>query len=68
MIAAALKLDPFDPTLGVRWAAAAEREVEAMVVRVAGMSTPGQIPAWSAPEIEEWGQRHRTRERRLFRA
>ena len=68
VIAAALKLDPFDPALGVRWAAAAEGEVEAMVVRVAGLSTPAQIPAWSAPEIEEWGQRHRTSERRLFRA
>ncbi len=68
VIAAALKLDPFDPAQGVRWAAAAETEVEAMVVRVCGLSTLEQIPAWSAPGIEEWGQRHRTRERRLFRA
>ncbi len=68
VIAAALKLSPFDPPLGVRWAAEAEKEVEAMVLRVSDLSAPAEIPAWSAPQIEEWAQRHRTADRRLFRA
>jgi urease accessory protein len=68
VVAAALKLAPFDPSLGVRWAADAAVAVEAMVVRVAHARTTDDIPAHSAPLVEEWGQRHRTSERRLFRA
>jgi urease accessory protein len=68
VIAAALKLDPFDPAHGVRWAAAAGGEVEALVARVTGLTTLAEIPAYSAPLVEEWGQLHRTTERRLFRA
>ena len=68
VIAAALKLEPFDPGQGVAWAAACEVEVEALVTRVSRLTEPVQIPARSAPLIEEWGQRHRSAERRLFRA
>jgi len=68
VVAAALKLEPFDPALGVRWAADAAVGVEALVARVADVRTPGDIPAHSAPLVEEWGQHHRTSERRLFRA
>ncbi len=68
VIAAALKLVPFDPSQGVRWSAAAALEVEALVQLVAGCRTAADIPACSAPQIEEWGQRHRLSERRLFRA
>ncbi len=68
VIAAALKLRPFDPAVGVAWAAAAERDVEAMVGRVSALTDPADIPAWSAPEIEHWAQAHATTERRLFRA
>lgn len=68
VIAAALKLAPFDPSQGVRWAAAAGAEVDQLVSRTADLSSIHQIPAYSAPLIEEWGQRHRTTERRLFRA
>ena len=68
VIAASLKLSPFDPAHGVRWAAAAECDVEALVTRVSGLTRPDQVPAHGAPLIEEWGQRHRTIERRLFRA
>ncbi len=68
VVAAALKLSPFDPAVGVRWAAAAMAPVESMVSRVAGLTTIEEIPAWSAPQIEEWAQRHQVAERRLFRA
>ena len=68
VVAAALKLEPFDPSLGVRWAADAAPAVEALVARVADARRPDDIPAHSAPLVEEWGQRHRTSERRLFRA
>ena len=36
--------------------------------RVADARTTDDIPAHSAPLVEEWGQHHRTSERRLFRA
>ena len=68
VVAAALKLEPFDPSRGVRWAADAAVAVEALVARVADARTPDDVPAHSAPLVEEWGQHHRTSERRLFRA
>ena len=68
VIAAALKLQPFDPSQGVAWAAASGVEVEALVERVSGLTSTAEIPAYGAPQIEEWGQRHRGAERRLFRA
>ena len=68
VVAAALKLEPFDPSHGVRWAADAAVAVEALVARVSSARTTDDIPAHSAPLVEEWGQLHRTSERRLFRA
>jgi len=68
VVSAALKLTPFDPVEGVRWSAAAAGAVEELVLRVSGHLRTADIPAHSAPQIEEWGQRHRTTERRLFRA
>jgi urease accessory protein len=68
VIAAALKIKPFDPALGLRWAAAAGSEVELMVTRVAGLTSTAELPAHSAPQIEAWGQAHATTERRLYRA
>ena len=68
VVAAALKLKPFDPSQAVAWVAQAEAEVEQLVDRVAGLTGIEQIPAYGAPQIEEWGQRHQFAERRLFRA
>jgi urease accessory protein len=68
VLSAALKLQPFDPSQAVGWAAQAEPEVERLVDRVAGLTGTEQIPAYGAPLIEEWGQRHHHAERRLFRA
>ncbi len=68
VIAAALKLRPFDPAVGVSWVAAAGPAVEALVDRVAGLTAPEEIPARAAPQLEEWAQFHHVTERRLFRA
>ena len=68
VIAAALKLRPFDPALGVSWAMAAGVPAEALVTRVGRLSSVDQIPAVSAPLIEQWAQLHARTERRLFRA
>ena len=68
VLSAALKLEPFDPSQAVAWAALAEPAVESLVDRVARLTRTEQIPAYGAPLIEEWGQRHQLAERRLFRA
>jgi urease accessory protein len=68
VVAAALKLQPFDPSLAVAWAAQSEPEVEQLVDRVAGLTGTEQIPAYGAPLVEQWGQQHQYAERRLFRA
>jgi urease accessory protein len=68
VLAAALKLQPFDPTRAVGWAVGAEPEVERLVGATAGCTATDQIPAYGAPLIEEWGQRHELADRRLFRA
>jgi urease accessory protein len=68
VVAAALKLRPFDPAVGVAWVAAAAPAAEALVARVAGLTSVDHIPAPAAPQLEEWAQLHRNSERRLFRA
>lgn len=68
VLAAALKLRPFDPSRSVAWAARAAPEVERLIDCVAGLTSVADLPAPSAPLIEYWGQRHRDTERRLFRA
>ena len=68
VIAAALKLQPFDPSRAVTWAVQAEPEVERLAGATAGLTATDQIPAYGAPLIEEWGQRHEFATRRLFRA
>jgi len=68
VIAAALKLQPFDPSRAVTWALQAEPEVERLVGATARCIATDQIPAYGAPLIEEWGQRHELADRRLFRA
>ena len=67
-IAAALKLQPFDPAVAVAWSVAAAPEVEALVGRVAGCREIEDIPAYVAPQIEHWAELHTRTERRLFRA
>lgn len=68
VVAAALKLQPFDPTTAVAWSVAAGGAVEAMVDRVRTLRTVEEIPAYAAPQIEHWAELHTRTERRLFRA
>lgn len=68
VVAAALKLHPFDPAVAVRWTVAAGPEVEAMVARVVDCVDPDHVPAYAAPQIEHWAELHTRTERRLFRA
>jgi urease accessory protein len=68
VLAAALKLVPFDPGQNVAWAVAARPEVERLVRRVADLTCTEALPASTAPLLEQWGQHHRSTERRLFRA
>ncbi len=68
VIAAAVKLQPFDPAVAVAWAVAAGHQVEAMVSRVGALTDVDEIPAYAAPQIEHWAELHTRTERRLFRA
>ncbi len=68
VVAATLKLAPFDPVLATRWVLAAGSEVDRLADRVCGFASTEQIPAYSAPLLEQWAQWHRTEERRLYRA
>ena len=51
VIAAAVKLQPFDPAVAVAWAVAAGHQVEAMVSRVGALTDVDEIPAYAAPQI-----------------
>ena len=66
--AAALKLTPMDPAVATQWVVAAMPGIEALVADVAGLDEADDIPAYSAPQIEEWTYIHSRTTRRLFRA
>ncbi|MCI2239230.1 hypothetical protein MO973_32365 [Paenibacillus sp. TRM 82003] len=66
--AAALKLDPLDPAETVAWTLAAHPLVEELVPRLAVLTEPGDIPAGSAPLVEEHSLRHARTTHRLFQA
>ena len=66
--AAALKLAPLDPADTVVWALDVAPLVSDVVTRVAGLTSPEDIPAVTAPATEIWQHRHATARRRLFRA
>jgi len=68
VIAATLKLRPFDPAEAVAWSIATAPEVEALVDRVVDCRDLDDIPAYAAPQIEQWAELHTRTERRLFRA
>lgn len=66
--AAALKLAPLDPVDTVLWALAAAALIEQIVVQVACLTQPEDIPAPTAPAAELWQHAHANTPRRLFRA
>jgi urease accessory protein len=68
VLAASLKLLPGDPVDATARLLALAPDIDLLVNRVALFTQPGDIPAWSAPQIEAWAEVHATAERRLFRA
>ncbi len=68
VLAASLKLLPGDPVDATARLLDLAPAVDAVVDRVATLSDPDEIPAWSAPLLEAWAESHATAERRLFRA
>ena len=66
--AAALKLDPLDPLVATGWVVQLAGDIERMADAVATLTSPDQIPATTAPLIEQWAQVHAVTGQRLFRA
>ena len=65
---AALKLLPGDPLDSVAWVAETASLVEEAVVEAVATSKPADLPARSAPLLEQWALEHARTERRLFLA
>ena len=59
---------PLDPAIPVGWVLDACTTFEDHVTMIAALTTPEAIPAFGAPQIEEWAERHSRLTRRLFRA
>ena len=68
VLAASLKLLPGDPVDATARLLDLSPAIDALVDRVAGLTEPDDIPAWSAPLLEAWAESHAIAERRLFRA
>jgi urease accessory protein len=68
VLAASLKLLPGDPVDATARLLDLSPAIDAVVDRVAGLTEPEDIPAWSAPLLEAWAESHAIAERRLFRA
>ncbi len=66
--AALLKLDPVDPAVSTAWVVEACARAEAHVDELAQLTSPEGIPAFGAPQNEEWAQAHSLTSQRLFRA
>jgi urease accessory protein len=66
-VAALLKLDPRDPADGVALLLDACSSIEPLVASIAGIWSPDDIPALSAPQAEAWAEQHAVTQRRLFR-
>jgi urease accessory protein len=68
VLAASLKLLPGDPVDATTRLLDLAPAIDEVVARVAGLTEPDEIPAWSAPLLEAWAESHATADRRLFRA
>ncbi len=58
-------MDPADATV---WVVQVAGEIEALAERLAGLTTPEDIPALGAVHIEAWAELHAVSPQRLFRA
>lgn len=68
VLAASLKLAPADPVEVSALGLSLMDGLDDFVVAVRDIRTADDIPASSAPMIEQWAQQHAATERRLFRA
>jgi urease accessory protein len=66
--AATLKIEPLDPVVATGWVVAAAAEIERMVGNLAQLTALDEIPAFGAPQIEQWAEIHSVTSQRLFRA
>ena len=66
--AATLKIEPLDPVVATGWVVAAADEIERMVGNLARLTALDEIPAFGAPQIEQWAEIHSVTSQRLFRA
>lgn len=64
--AAALKLLPVDPADTARWVLDAGTVIEESVERAVGITLPTELPAITAPLVEQWALEHANRARRIF--
>lgn len=65
--AAALKLEPMDPTQAARWVVQAAPEIEKLTA-LAVLTDLDELPAAAAPLVEQWAEEHAIAGQRLFRA
>lgn len=65
---AILKLLPTDPALVTRWLIEAGEEIAPIMDAARSMEEPGDLPAVSAPQMEQWAEEHDQRTKRLFMA
>lgn len=63
---AVLKLHPVDPVDTVAWMLDLEPEIDALISRVLAVRSPADLPATTAPQIEQWSLDHAKQTRRIF--
>lgn len=63
---AALKLLPVDPVDTTKWVVDAGETIEESVTTATRAESCAELPALTAPNIEQWTLRHATRSRRIF--
>lgn len=66
--AAALKLDPLDPVVATGWVVCAAADIDRLAAAVGALTDAADIPAGTAPLIEQWAQQHAVATQRLFRS
>jgi urease accessory protein len=64
--AAALKLLPVDPADTVRWLLGATSVIEETVTRACAVTGYDDLPATTAPQVEQWSLDHHHSTRRIF--
>lgn len=65
---AALKLLPVDPVDPVAWLLAASSTLEEVAAEATTVTSAAELPATTAPLVEQWSLSHHLTQRRIFRA